>query len=146
MILNLCCLPPPIIDYDYIMNLIARYTEGETRQTEAMTREQLIGLIASDAKFMDEREDIAAYIDTLEVGKALNKQEIRAGYEALQSRTERPRTGKDCRQSTAWIVMLCYKPLWMTFMQRMIFDGEQLSDLLAPLGLGWKERAQKERP
>jgi len=26
----------------------------------------------------------------------------------------------------------------------MIFDGEQLSDLLAPLGLGWKARAQKE--
>ena len=29
-------------------------------------------------------------------------------------------------------------------MNRMIFDGEQLSDLLAPLGLGWKERTKKE--
>ena len=29
-------------------------------------------------------------------------------------------------------------------MRRMIFDGEQLSDLLAPLGLGWKVRTQKE--
>jgi hypothetical protein len=27
---------------------------------------------------------------------------------------------------------------------RMIFDGEQLSDLMAPLGLGWKARTQKE--
>jgi hypothetical protein len=27
---------------------------------------------------------------------------------------------------------------------RMIFDGEYLSDLLAPLGLGWKDRAKKE--
>jgi type I restriction enzyme R subunit len=26
----------------------------------------------------------------------------------------------------------------------MIFDGEQLSDLLAPQGLGWKARTQKE--
>jgi type I restriction enzyme, R subunit len=26
----------------------------------------------------------------------------------------------------------------------MIFDGEQLSDLLAPLELGWKVRTQKE--
>ena len=26
----------------------------------------------------------------------------------------------------------------------MIFDGEQLGDLLAPLGLGWKARTQKE--
>lgn len=26
----------------------------------------------------------------------------------------------------------------------MIFDGERLSDLMAPLGLGWKARTQKE--
>ena len=29
-------------------------------------------------------------------------------------------------------------------MQRMIFDGEKLSDLLAPQRLGWKARTQKE--
>jgi len=29
-------------------------------------------------------------------------------------------------------------------MQRMVFDGEQLSDLLAPLGFGWKARVEKE--
>ena len=29
-------------------------------------------------------------------------------------------------------------------MNRMIFDGELLSDLLAPLELSWKERTTKE--
>ena len=29
-------------------------------------------------------------------------------------------------------------------LQRMIFDGEQLSDLMAPLDLGWKARSQAE--
>jgi len=29
-------------------------------------------------------------------------------------------------------------------MSRMIFDGEQLTDLLAPLGLGWKARREAE--
>jgi type I restriction enzyme R subunit len=29
-------------------------------------------------------------------------------------------------------------------MGRMIFDGEKLSDLLAPLNLAWRERAKKE--
>ena len=29
-------------------------------------------------------------------------------------------------------------------LQRMIFDGEALSDLMAPLELGWKARAQSE--
>ena len=28
--------------------------------------------------------------------------------------------------------------------QRMIFDGEALSDLMAPLDLGWKARTQAE--
>jgi type I restriction enzyme, R subunit len=28
--------------------------------------------------------------------------------------------------------------------RRRIFDGEQLSDLMAPLGLGWKARTVKE--
>jgi hypothetical protein len=29
-------------------------------------------------------------------------------------------------------------------LDRMIFDGEHLSDLLAPLDLGWKARTQAE--
>jgi type I restriction enzyme, R subunit len=29
-------------------------------------------------------------------------------------------------------------------LERMIFDGEQLVDLLAPLDLGWRERTQRE--
>lgn len=29
-------------------------------------------------------------------------------------------------------------------MDRMIFDGERLSDLMAPLDLSWKERTKKE--
>ena len=34
---------------------------------------------------------------------------------------------------------------WMHLSKRReIFDGERLSDLLAPLGLGWKARTQKE--
>jgi len=29
-------------------------------------------------------------------------------------------------------------------LDRMIFDGEQLSDLIQPLNLGWKDRVDKE--
>jgi type I restriction enzyme R subunit len=31
-----------------------------------------------------------------------------------------------------------------SILRRMIFDGEALSNLLAPLDLGWKARTQKE--
>ena len=49
-----------LIDYDYIMALIARFT-GQDSKTQKMSRDQLIGLIESDAKFMDEREAITDY-------------------------------------------------------------------------------------
>ena len=68
-----------VIDYDYIMALIAKYSNQKPSK-KSMSRDQLIGLIASDAKFMDEREDIAAYIYTLKQGEGLSEKEIRDGY------------------------------------------------------------------
>ena len=56
-----------VIDYDYIMGLLARYTQAKPGK-QKMSRDQLIGLIQADAKFLDERGDIADYIDTLKVG------------------------------------------------------------------------------
>jgi type I restriction enzyme, R subunit len=130
-----------VIDYDYIMGLLARYTQ-EKPGKQKMNRDELIGLIQSDAKFMDDREDIAAYIGTLKVGKGLDEKAIRAGYEAFK-------TEKSTRELTDLAAKHGLEPATLeTFvggiMQRMIFDGEQLSDLLAPLELGWKARTQKE--
>mgnify|MGYP000969637655 CR=1 FL=1 len=41
-------------------------------------------------------------------------------------------------------VQTCALPILDGIIQRMIFDGEALSDLLAPLELSWKARTQKE--
>ena len=130
-----------IIDYDYIMKLIARYTH-EKPGTQKMHRDKLIGLIAADAKFIDEREDIGAYIDTLQPGQALNERDIRNGYESFK-------TEQNARQlatiaATHGIASAALQAFVDGILRRMIFDGEQLSDLLAPLGLGWKARTQKE--
>src|SRR5262249_7488589 len=54
-----------LIDYDYIMGLIARFT-GQDPKKQKMSREQLIGLIESDAKFLDERQAITEYVRSLE--------------------------------------------------------------------------------
>jgi len=51
-----------------------------------MTRDELIGVIYADAKFMDQREDIAAYIDTLKIGEGLSDQEIKQGYETSRTK------------------------------------------------------------
>jgi type I restriction enzyme, R subunit len=130
-----------VIDYDYIMGLLARYTQ-EKPGKQKMSRDQLIGLIQSDAKFMGDREDIAAYISTLQVGKGLDEKAIREGYEAFK-------TEKSTRELAEIAAKHGLEPgALQTFvdgiMQRVIFDGEQLSDLLAPLELGWKARTQKE--
>lgn len=130
-----------VVDYDYIMGLIANYSQGRAEK-QKMTRDELIGLIDSDAKFIDEREDIAAYIGTLKAGEGLSEQDIRQGYESFK-------TEKTARQLAAVAEKHGLKTAALqTFvdgiMQRMIFDGEKLSDLLAPLDLGWKTRTQKE--
>ena len=49
-----------------------------------MTKEQLINLLSSSANLMEERDDIVAYINSLEVGKGLSEQEIKDGYETFK--------------------------------------------------------------
>ena len=130
-----------VVDYDFIMSLIARYTQSQT-QKHKMTKEQLIGIIDSDAKFVDEREDIASYINSLEVGSSLSEEEIKKGYEEFKAQTSANRLEKIARKHNVGKVAL--KEFVELTLSRMIFDGELLSDLLAPLGLGWKEQAKKE--
>ena len=130
-----------VIDYDYIMGLIADYSQQEPGK-QKMTRAQLIGLIQSDAKFLDEREEIAAYIDTLTVGEGLNEKAIRDGFQTFRAEKNAKALSDIAEKHELDVAAL------QTFvdgiLRRMIFDGEALSDLLAPLDLGWKARTQKE--
>lgn len=130
-----------MIDYDYIMSLISDYTMSKPGK-QTMNRDELVGLIASDAKFMDEKEDISDYIDSLQSGVGLNEKDIRKGFEAFKAE----KYNKEIAQ-LAENYELKPKDLKIFvegIMSRMIFDGEALSDLLAPLELGWKARTQKE--
>lgn len=130
-----------VIDYDYIMGLISKYTQ-KTPSKQKMSREQLINLLGSSANLMEERDDIADYINNLEVGKGLSEKEIRAGYEAFKKvkynkelDTIAEKHGLETKE---------LKDFTDGIINRMIFDGEQLNNLLASLELGWKERTKKE--
>ena len=57
-----------VIDYDYIVKLIAKYS-GQDPKKLTISREQLIGLIQSDAKFLDEREEITEYVPLTQGGR-----------------------------------------------------------------------------
>ncbi len=130
-----------LIDYDYIMGLIARFSQ-QTPGKQKMSREQLVGLIQSDAKFMNEREDIAAYIATLKAGEGLSEKAIRDGYTHFKAEKD----AKDLADiaSKHGLATAALQSFVDEILLRMVFDGEQLSDLMVPLDLGWKARTQAE--
>ena len=107
-----------------------------------MSREQLIGLIAADSKFIDEREDITEYVDGLKAGEGLDEAAIRAGYQ--QFKAERAARELADLSTKHGLPAAALQAFVDTHPRRRIFDGEQLTELLAPLELGWKARTQKE--
>ena len=131
-----------VIDYDYIMGLMARYSQQGSGTKQKMSREQLIGLIQADAKFMNERDDIAAYINTLKAGEGLSEAAIREGYTRFKK--EKDSTELAAIATQHQLAPTALQAFVDGILQRMIFDGEALSDIMAPLELGWKARAQAE--
>ena len=131
-----------IIDYDYIMALISKYTQSNVPTKQKMSREQLIGLLCAHSNMMDEREDIIAYIDTLEKNKGLDENAIKAGYQKFKA--EKLAKNMEVLANKHGLEPASLQAFVDEIMARMIFYGEKLNDLLEPLNLGWLERTQKE--
>lgn len=132
-----------LIDYDYIMALIAKYTQSQSEpQKQKMSKEQLISMLSATSNFLDEREDIIEYIDSLQVGVALNEKQIKQGYQKFRERKNNQEINVIAEKHG--IEPQSLQAFIQEIIDRMIFDGEKLSDLLAPLDLSWRERTQKE--
>ncbi len=129
------------IDYDYIMKLAADLSMKAPGKA-SMSREQLIGLIAGDAKFMDEREDITEYVRGLKAGAGLDEAAIRAGYEKFKQ--DKAAKEMAALSEKHGLPVAALQAFVDGILARRIFDGEQLTGLLAPLNLSWKARTQKE--
>jgi type I restriction enzyme, R subunit len=130
-----------VIDYDYIMGLIAKFSAKAPGKAK-MSREELIGLVSADAKFMNERDDIADYIGTLKAGQGLSVAAIEEGYVRFKA----DKNAKELADIAArhGLTTVALQAFVDGILDRMILDGEQLSDLMAPLELGWKARGQAE--
>ena len=123
-----------VIDYDYIMKLIAKYS-GQDPKKLTISREQLIGLIQSDAKFLDEREEDHRVRPLTEGGRGPRRGRDPRRLRAVQGREagqgdRGPRSGPRSDHLSPLVAFVD------TILQRMIFDGEQLTDLMAPLEHG----------
>ncbi|MDH5937487.1 type I restriction endonuclease subunit R [Vibrio splendidus] len=130
-----------VIDYDYIVGLIAKSTQGPSQQS--MTRKELIDMICANSNLMEERDDIIDYINSLTVGEALDEKQIRDGYQKFKAQ----KSANELNEMAAKFSLESQRlrDFVDTIMHRMIFDGEQLTDLLEPLELSWRERGGVER-
>ena len=129
-----------LIDYDYIMDLVARHVGDPL--TWKMTREDLINLIRSSANLLDDREDIIEYIQSLDSVNGRTEQEIKDGYEVFK--TEKYANEMMAIAEKHLLSVASLRTFVNDIVERKIFDGEKLNELLEPLNLGWRDRTLKE--
>ena len=130
-----------VIDYDYIVGLMSRFS-SQAPGKQKVTKDELIGLICADAKFMNERDDIAAYINTLKAGEGLSEAAIRDGY--VRFKKEKDSAELAAIAATHQLASAALQAFVDSTLQRLILDADALTDLMAPRDLGWKARAQAE--
>ena len=130
-----------MIDYDYIMDLIAKHYGGSEVKVK-LTREQLVNIVLSNSNLMDEREDIIAYINSLEEVSGKTEQEIKEDYNLFKAERYAKEVASIAQKYE--ITAESLNEFIDGIMERKIFDAEKLNDLLAPLNLGWKARSKKE--
>ncbi len=130
-----------VIDYDYIMNLIADSTQ-QRPSTQKMTKEQVIRLLCANANLMDEQEDLTDYINSLDWTIGHEVDTLHKGYETFKIEKHDKELAKIAKEHGLQTADL--KAFVEDIMSRMIFDGEKLTDLMEPLELGWKQRSKAE--
>lgn len=130
-----------VIDYDYIMSLIADSTQKKPAK-QKMTKSQVISLLKSNSNLMEEEEDLTEYINGLDWESGKDVEMLRKGYDKFKDDKHNKEISAIANKHGLQTSDL--KKFIEKITSRMIFDGEKLTDLLAPLDLNWKERRVKE--
>lgn len=130
-----------VIDYDYIMNLIADSTQRKPTK-QKMTKVQVISLLKSNSNLMEEEQDLTEYITSLDWEIGQDVEALRKGYDKFKDDKYNKEIAVIANKHGLQTADL--KKFIEKIMSRMIFDGEKLTDLLEPLNLNWKERRIRE--
>lgn len=130
-----------VIDYDYIMNLIADSTQQKPAK-QKMSKLQVISLLKSNSNLMDEEEDLTDYINQVDWTVGQSSDELKSKFETFKVEKYDKELAKIAHAHGLQTTNL--KIFVEQIMERMIFDGEKLTDLLEPLELGWKQRSITE--
>lgn len=131
-----------MIDYDYIMGLISRFT-NQTPSQQTLTKEELVRLVASHSNLIEEQEDILDYINQLEVINGLTVNEVGESYQQFKEQKMQRRIEEIALRYG--ITPKALNGFIQSVLGRMIFDADQLSELFIAQDLGWKQRVQQEK-
>ena len=131
-----------IIDYDYIISLIARMVNEKEPERREVTREEIVSLLRSHSNLPEDREDILEFVRHPEVinGRTADEisDEFRRFREAKWHRQLQElahRYGVDQEGLSEFIE---------STLQVMRYDDSHLSDLFTDEGLGWRDRVAKK--
>jgi len=131
-----------VIDYDYIMNLVADNLQMKPSK-QKMTKEEIIRLLSSTANLMEEQEDLTDYINSLDWNSGQDINKLKEGYQTFKIEKHQKELAEIAHRHQLQTVDLLN--FTENIISRLIFDGEKLTDLLEPLELNWKERSVKEQ-
>lgn len=139
--LELVLFSSSLIDYDYIMQLLANSTGNV--ELEKTTKEQLIAELSTHSNLIDKKDDIIDYINSLPLGEALGEDDIKQGYINF--------TEQKSNQALKQIAnnhQLDFKTL-QEFTQQtlelMIFDTENFANILKAKNLDWRQKVKFEQ-
>lgn len=131
-----------VIDYDYIMNLVADNLQMKPSK-QKMSKDEIIRLLSATANLMEEQEDLTDYINSLDWNKGQDVDKLQNGYQEFKEE-KNDKTLANIASSHG-LQTAHVKAFVSSILSRYIFDGEKLTDLLEPLELNWKERSIKEQ-
>ncbi|WP_300366803.1 type I restriction endonuclease subunit R [Brachyspira sp.] len=131
-----------IIDYDYIMSLISKMT-GQTVEKVKAAKEDIIKLLSSTTSMLDEQEDLKEYINLLPVNKPLSEKELKENYNEFKKEKNNVEINIIAQRHKIDNEKL--KAFVYHTSEMLILNEDSLTELVAPLNLGWIDRTNKEK-
>lgn len=131
-----------LVDYDYIMKLLAKYTDTHFEKVK-ITKEQLLDILSGSVDLMNERDYLKAFIEEeLHKGSGISEKEIRERYKAYKDKRFNQQIAALAAEYGIEPAALETFVAETTKLRRL--DEDALRDLLSHID-GWKQRkAAKE--
>jgi len=131
-----------VVDYDYIMRLLAKYTDTHIDKVK-ITKEQLLEILSSSVDLMNERDFLKSFIEEeLQKGSGVSEAEIRERYKAYKDRRFNQQIATLAGKYDIDVAALEAFVAETAKLRRL--DEETLSQLLSHID-GWKKyKAAKE--